>query len=498
MRIPLTLACLGLLSGTAVAAPQYSTTINLSSGRDVAVVEDDATPGDNVYQVRSLNGSFPTQSFQLPTGTLTINMRGGNDTLTFEGLDFPELTASIFIHGGPGNDHTTIRGLRTSGSVTSDDNRGNNSLTVLSCSVAADVSAYDGTGQQALRVLDCTVDGDVLAQSPDGASVVEIGSTVQRTTVGGAVLIDNSGYGNDTLSFYGLTGGDFYANTGIGETRFESLFSGIGGSLSVLVDGGTLSVTTGDVTIADSLFAVCGEGETLKQIYNTTLGGILSFSSGFGYDEADLINAQASELQIHNGDGGSILKLRDGFTGTPYRLDIGRIFSFSGQGADEVEFGSVGTPYSTPAFIGEMEIIAGDGNGRLEAGDNLTIGNVVYSSGGGFDIVTFDGTEIQNNLICYNFGGGSAVELRDVFIGGLVDVNSLDGSDFFRIYDSLFAGPVYMFTNNGTDTFTLSNSIFSSDFVADGGFDFDIFETSNDSVFGGIEYTPEWELFYNF
>jgi hypothetical protein len=55
-----------------------------------------------------------------------------------------------------------------------------------------------------------------------------------------------------------------------------------------------------------------------------------------------------------------------------------------------------------------------------------------------------------------------------------------------------------MLTNNGTDTFTLSNSIFSSDFVADGGFDFDIFETSNDSVFGGIEYTPEWELFYNF
>ncbi|MFK7817282.1 MAG: hypothetical protein AB8G99_01070 [Planctomycetaceae bacterium] len=498
MRISLSLACLGLMTGTAFAAPQWATTINLSEGDDCAVIEDDATPGDNIYQVRSTNGSFPTTTFELPSGNLTINMLGGNDKVTFEGLDFPELTAGVFIYGGPGNDRATVRGLRSSGSVISDDNEGNNRLNVVRSAIAGDVAAYDGSGRQVVRVLGTTVDGSVLAASPDGASKVEIGRINQTSVVGGSVLIDNYGYGNDDVSLFGIVGGDFYASTGIGETKFQSLFSGVAGSLSVLVEGGTLAVSTGDVSIGDSLFAFCGEGETLKQIYNTAVGGVINFTSGFGYDDADLINVQTSELQINNGDGGSFLELRDGLTGPPFRLDIGRITSFSGQGADEVVFGSVGFPPATPAFIGSLDINCGDGNGRLEAGDNLTIGNVVYSSGGGFDEVRFEGTTIQDNLICYNFGGGSAVEIRDAYVGGLVDVNSLDGSDFFRVYDSEFIGPVYMFTNNGTDTFTLSNSTFASDFVADGGLDFDIFETTNDSVFGGIEYTPGWEFFFDF
>lgn len=496
MRLPFAALLLALMAGQSIAAPQYSTVINLTENDDIAIIEDDDNPGDNIYQVRSDSGTFPTTSFALPWGELRINMLGGNDKVTFAAETFPELSALVFIHGGDGNDEAFVGGLRTSSSVIADDFLGDNSLRLENCQVAGDVAVYDGGGVQTVRILRSNVDGTVIVAGPDGGSVVEIGRDGATTRVGGSVLIDNTGWGDDRLTLFGSIGGDFYCNTGNGATNFSSFFSGIAGSLSVLVESGLIEMGTGEVTIGDSLFAYCGEGQTTKRIYNTAVGGIINFTSFLGYDDADLINVDAQELQISNGEGGSLLQLRDGFTGPPFRLNIGRVVSYSENGADEVELSTVGVKPSTPAFIGSMELVSGIGNSRFEADDNFTIGNLVHSNAGGFVILTLDGTIIQDNLISWNDVGGSDVLLRDAYVGGLTDIQSLDGSDYFRVYDSLFIGPAYFMTNNGTDTFTLSNSTFGSDFVADGGFDFDIFETTNDSVFGGIEYTPGWEFFF--
>ena len=84
MRLPLTLVCLGLMAGTTYAAPQYATYIELTESSDVAVLEASGDPGDNIFQIRSLNGTFAPKLFALPTNELVILMKGGDDTLTFD------------------------------------------------------------------------------------------------------------------------------------------------------------------------------------------------------------------------------------------------------------------------------------------------------------------------------------------------------------------------------------------------------------------------------
>lgn len=480
MRLFPTLVCLGLMAGTAHAAPQWYTTVELSEAADIAVLEDDGTPGDNVFRIRSTNGTFAPRDFQLPEGELIIQMLGGNDRLTFDASILPTLTATVTIYGGDGRDITSICNLNTSGSVVSADSGGSNALKIKGSGIAGNVLVYDGVRSQTVSIKDSIIDGDVDVQSWDGGSRVAL----VRTDVGGSVFVNNSGFGDDRLTFANSsTGGDYYAEVGSGATycRFSGIVSG---STSILIDGGLLEFVSKRFNVGDSLFTFCGEGETFKSLTDTVLGGGIFSEAFLGYDQTCLTNVEASEFQLNNGEGGSLLEIKGTF-------NADRLVTVSGQGDDEVDIHGTG-------FLPTVDINSGDGNSRLEVSGDVTLGNVVHSSGGGFDIVKFFDTIIQGSLISFNFGGGSDVRLDGVSVGETVDVESLDGTDFFRIFDSEFNGPVFMRTNNGTDTFTVSASQFFNDFVIEGGFDFDIFETSNDSFFAGLVYTPDFEFFLDF
>lgn len=485
MRFPLTIACLGLMATCTYAAPQYSTVVELSENDDVAVLEPHGNPSDNVYRIRSTNGSFPVRKFAMPEGELYIRMQGGNDSLTFDASILPRVTASIYVYGGAGNDKTEILNLDSAGAVVSDDYDGNNTLCISNSVIDGNVSAFDGPGFQTVKLLATATGSDVLVQSPDGGTRVQIGAAEQRSYVGGSVLIDSYGYGDSSLSLNANICNQYWASLGNGVAYFDSEDSEVAYSVAVMASGGILDLFANNSIIGDSLFAFCGEGETNKQIFNTTIGNLIDFTSYLGYDRVNLVNVKARELNINNGEGGSLL----GMSG---EIFIDHVRSNSSWGDDEVDIDVV------EGDIYELNINAADGNGRLELSGELNVGGLTYASGGGFDIVTLTSTVIEHQCVVYNWGGGSDVIFNDVYVGGTVDVQALDGTDIFRIYDSVFDGPVTLATNNGTDTLTLSNVTAVSDFVADGGFDFDILETANNNVFGGLVWMPEWEFVLDF
>src|SRR5439155_1767277 len=71
----------------------------LTGGADTAVLEDGAA---GKLRLRSVNGTFEDTEFTTPTSTLTINLAGGDDTLTISPLT--GFTGMLTINGGSGND----------------------------------------------------------------------------------------------------------------------------------------------------------------------------------------------------------------------------------------------------------------------------------------------------------------------------------------------------------------------------------------------------------
>lgn len=479
MRIYLTFAFLGLIAGTASAAPQWSAEVVLSEGNDIAILQDDGVPGDNTYEIISLFGSFPTQVFDIPDGELYIRGGAGDDLIFIDGSILPTVNFSLFLFTGEGNDFAYVSGLNTTGNITSDDSYGNNILLAQDCGIAGNVAVFDGYGDQVVALFDSVIDGEVNVSSPDGAGTF-VGI---ETQVGQSINLNNANYGDDYILLAGSsTGGALYADVGIGATTIDAIDSHVAGSLSALVQGGLLNLNLEDVGIGGSLFTFVGEGETNKYLADTIIGGIIDCDSFLGFDRSVFHNVTTSEIQLNNGEGGSITEV----TGD---VDTQRFVSYSGQGGDQVEFNGSG-------FINHVNIVHSDGNGRFESFGDITLGSVTYSSGGGLDIVTLDGTHVQGNLVAFLFNGAtegtfSNVTITDAYVGGMVDVNSTDGSDIVKLADSTFQSFVNISTGNGTDTAEVVNSSFT-DLVLDLGFDFDTLYAFGNNI-TGIYYLNDVE-----
>jgi uncharacterized repeat protein (TIGR01451 family) len=74
-------------------------------GDNQTILEDNGTPGDNMSQLRTQNGTFDTTQFTNPTTSLTVNTGNDGETVTFAHLD-PAYnpTSGTTITGGTGQD----------------------------------------------------------------------------------------------------------------------------------------------------------------------------------------------------------------------------------------------------------------------------------------------------------------------------------------------------------------------------------------------------------
>jgi len=483
--------CATLPSKTASAG--YAEYLQLNGLDNDAVLEDNGNPSDNIVQLRSTNGTFATIQFEMPTDVLAISLGAGNDNLQIEGLDLGTLTAELMVFGQSGDDSVNVRGLDTLADVYSDDVQGNNSFATQYGLISGDVHVTDGSGNQSV-ILRGEFGGNVYVQSSDGDSTVAVGqATVSGLAayVRGSVLVDNAGYGNDDMTISGFVDGDVYVDSGHGDFDLSSIFSNVG-SLYTNVDSGTSTVFLGDFSSSGETNLQCAEGETNLQIYFSYLNGGLNVKNGLGFDQARIEGAHIPQVNIDNGGGGSSTILRDRFRS----LNLPSVQVTNAFGSDTFEL-ALGDRETTT--VGSFSASNGSGNSSVMISGTSPMNSVTLGSRNGLDVLSLNGVNIDNNLIAFYDNGGADIDIRDSNIGGSIDIDTKNNTDCVSFFDCTVGGTTNVHTGGGDDTVTVSNNVFSSDFVANGGVGgYDIFATTNDSSFGGIEYVTQFEFVYEY
>jgi hypothetical protein len=456
-----------------------SKTITLNNKVNLAILEDDGIPTNKLVRLRSENGSFSTITFEMPTAELIINLAGGNDQLTVAGTGMNGVTATITVQGGAGNDSIVVQGLQTTGGVTSNDTLGDLSLYVTSSQLGGAVRVTDGSGKVSVG-LTASVVGSIQVSSPDGGGNL---NTDFSTTVNGIVNIDSKGYGADTFRFVSTTvNGDVYLNSGNGPASLSGIFSGFRGNVTLNAGSGQFSTFFGSCSIADSFFHTALEGASDASFFYTDIGYLVQLANGSGFDTCTIRSLEVPQLSINNGSGGSSITFASGLD-FPVRLLIDTVVIRNGDGSDTL---AIDPTSSMDGGIRSMELRNGTGNSTtsLES-PRITLGHLVISSGAGFDNLTIRNAAVTGDVIAYFFDGGSEVRFDGATIGGLTDIFTTAGTDYIRVIDSEFVGPLYVNTNAGDDIFTVTGSRFLSSFVGDAGAGFDTLLISLDNVFGG-------------
>lgn len=505
---PLLLFAIVATLAAETASAGYGEYILLNNRANRAVLEDDGDPSNNIIQIRSTNGSFATIQFEQPTHELVLMLGGGNDSLLVDGASLPGFTATIFVLGEGGNDRTLVNNLATSGNIVSDDYEGNNSL-VLRNTSANEVFVNDGAGRQRVAIVgqgpgvgffQPTINGGVYVSSSDGGGSVTVGSGFQFANVGGGVFVESPGYGNDTYRFAGAVGGDVYLNNGFGDVAFDMNLSLVVGSVSVLSDGGVTESTIRASAVTGEIFLNSLEGSTSNSLRYVAVGGAVNIQNGLGYDVLDLVSVQTPTVNVVNGDGGSLLLASDPAFGGPIAtLNIGLLNVQNGYGSDDLVFDLNNT--NNVASLGDVLFSKWGGNSTLaiNSTSGASIGSLRHFGDFDFHDTRLTGVTIANDLVLTSLAGDCNVELNDVRVGGLTDVQAQSSSvaSYMRTTDSFFGGPAYFIFGSGDDTHTAKSSIFASDYVADGGAGYDIYETDNNNTFGGIEYVVNFEFQYD-
>jgi hypothetical protein len=484
---------IGILFAANPAQAASSKTITLNNSVNVAILEDDGIPTNKLVRLRSANGSFSTITFEMPTAELIINLAGGNDQLTIAGSGMIGVTASITVKGGDGNDSIVVQGLQTTGGITSNDTSGDLSLIITGgCRLAGAVKVTDGPGKASIGLIGSVV-GSIQVSSPDGGGSL---NTNFSTTVNGNVNIDSKGYGADTFQFNSSTiRGDVYLSSGNGPANLSALFSGFHGNVTLNAGSGQFYTFFGSCSIAKSFFQTTVEGATDTSFLYTDVGYLVQLGNGHGFDTCSIRSVEVPELSIINGSGGSSIRMASGLD-FPVRLDIDTVVITNGDGSDTL---TVDSTSSTDGRIGSMELRNGTGNSTTSIESPLIIlGNLIVSSGTGFDNLTIHNAAVTGDMIGYFFDGGSDVRFDGATIGGLTDIFTTAETDYVRVIDSEFDGPLYVNTNEGDDIFTVTGSVFRSSFVGDAGAGFDTLLISLDNVFGGFfelsGIEQEWTL----
>ena len=458
-----------------------SKTITLNNNANQAVLEDDGITTNRLVRIRSLNNSFTTVTFELPTSELIINLGGGDDTLSVSGTGITGFTAKLTINGGAGNDTTTVEQLISTQGVCWNDTVGTSQgLNIRSCKLTGSIQISDGDGAGGLG-LDSSQVGPVSFTSTNGNA----GFFIYHSRINGKLNIQNKGNGTDTIRFDGCSvSDDAYLDMGNGPVETQGLFSTFEGNFSLLAGSGAFTTTFGDSGFYKSFFQDFLEGSTDTKFYVVSVNGYADIQSGLGFDQLLLANVYAGIVNIHNGDGGSkVSTLSESFTGVAFNISSLNITN--GEGADT--FTTKGPRASTRAgHIGSLEINNGIGNSVTEITDPLTEVEYVHvAAGTGYDILKFGDTRIGTIIADLHDGGSSTTFDRTLVEG--IDPN-LGGPTFgggmFAFYGgagndqilldgaATYYGPVYIDLAGGTDLVdiaTESTNPFFGPLVIDGG-----------------------------
>jgi autotransporter-associated beta strand protein len=479
-----------------------------SSNNDVATMTDGA-----ISERTTIDSDFAVPvSFVSPSGSLSISLGDGNDSLTVTSVD-SSMNAALTITGDGGTDTVELdTGTPlTLGSVSS---TGNVSISAESILVREEIDTSDGTvGSVTLNAsgtLTTFAAGDITANGivtltgstisfggdvvTTGASVTLTGEVFQRAnaliqTNNGDVTIQNSFDDNGASSDFNLT-----INAGSGGVQFNGAVGGVQPLVALTVTAGTFSATsiatTTSLTItngaAGSVSGVISGATTLTKNGNGTLtlggnnsyGGITSINggtvlvSGTQTTNSSTVTVGAGATLGGSGTVGRPVTTQS--TGaiapgtSPGTLSVGDL-SLTADAVLNIELNGtiVETEYD--------QLIV---NGAVSLGDatlNLTLG-YSPSNGDSFTIISNDGTDAVTGFL--KVGGVSIPDGGSFNLGGnryVVDYTSgTDNNDVTLTVSNNAAPTAVVLTptsvNLAEDADTSSAIILSDISITDDGF----------------------------
>lgn len=403
----------------------YAEYIVLNGEDNDAILEDNGNLLDDLVQLRSVNGTFETIVFRLPTHQLVIDLGAGTDSLTVSGLELGTLTADVFINGQEGNDSITLNSLKTLNNVYVQNMDGDNSLTARQLEVGGNFFINDGDGNHTVSI-GGTIEGDVNIGSTDGESVIRLGdrAALGYGQFGGSVVINSGGEGLDKIELTGLISDDFYIDAGDGDFKLSSIFSSVRGALFTTVDNGDSTIFLGDFSAGEDSYFMNHNGDTDTWLTATFFGNGLTIQNGLGFDELRLdgtkISTGGSEpglLTVNNGDGGSSTLLNQ--SERLFSLWIGEFYLHNGLGTDTIDFN-----IRERDLFGTFHANNGDGDMTIEISGNSTIDSLTLLSGEGNDQILIDEVRIQNDLVIDTGLGDRNIEVEGADVQGNTDISA--------------------------------------------------------------------------
>lgn len=276
-------------------------TFTFSSLDDVVTLGDDGIASNGLSRISTTSGTAERVDFAGPTGSLTVNLGGGNDNLTVLAIDSGNY--AVTVDGGAGND--TIRGGNAADHIsggTGHDNLigldGNDTILgedgndTINGGGGAD-SLSGGAGNDNVAGIGAS---DFLSGGP-GNDTLDGGAGTDRVLdgmTGALITLTNVGYNGEGVDVYisiervGLTGDDTSSN--LDATQFS-------GAVTVLAGGGddTIRGTASD----DSLDGGSG---------NDSLDGMGGNDTVIGSDGDDILQGNSGSDSVSGGNGRDLVR----------------------------------------------------------------------------------------------------------------------------------------------------------------------------------------------
>src|SRR5581483_7741337 len=220
---------------------------NLPSGANQAVLEDDATAGNGISQLRSINASFELTTFATPAagGSVTINLGNSADTLTINALD-STFDRALTIAGGTGSDQISVN-AKTGSQAWSLNGGGNGDAYVVNIagpgSGTIDIADSGATGTDTVTVSG-TANADTITVS---STAVTLGSESVHYS-GVETVSVNGGADDDTITVTSLSSDVTTYNVNGGTGSNDSLtVNGTAGADAITISSTAIGVGTGSV-----------------------------------------------------------------------------------------------------------------------------------------------------------------------------------------------------------------------------------------------------------
>ena len=377
-----------------------------------------------------VNG-MDSASFSGVTGSITIDLKGGNNVVDFGQAGVLSVTRALTIRSGVGSDTINITNTNVNGTLTIDAGAGTNTVTLKGIGVTGNASIKGTIGDDTVTIEDTAgttkrFNGTLTIDGGAGTNVVEL----KNLTVARNVSVIGT-TGQDTVNITGsnVSNGALSVTIGAGEGNVTLLNVNVARGISVvgLNDKDTVNIT--DATIANGALSVStGAGEGIVTLGNVNItSGNLSVIGTTGQDTVNITTANLSNgtLSVNGGAGTNDITLGN-------LTNVRSVSVIGTTGQDTVKLTNV-TVGNTPAGLISISTGAGVGNVTL---NTVTIprGNLSVIGTTGNDDVDLTNTTTSNGTMTIDVGAGTnTMDLLGVFASGNATIKGSTGQDTVTI-----------------------------------------------------------------